>query len=76
MSSGRIAQHRNYGNIMARHERDIRIKRIIRIFTYFLLVIVMVLIFFFVHRYQKKQEVEPTPQRTAYAQYEVDELDS
>jgi hypothetical protein len=50
MSSGRIAQHRNYGDIMARHERDIRIKRILRIFTYFLIAAALVILFFTVKR--------------------------
>jgi predicted nucleic acid-binding Zn ribbon protein len=38
ISSGRIAQHRNYGELMARHERDQRIKRVIRVFIYFLII--------------------------------------
>lgn len=54
MSSGRIAQHRNYGDIMARHERDIRIKRILRIFTYFLIVAALVILFFTVKRLENK----------------------
>lgn len=65
MSSGRIAQHRNYGSIMARHEREIRLKRIVKIFTYFLLIIVFILIFMLVRRIQEPRPT-PEPQRTAY----------
>jgi hypothetical protein len=55
ISSGRIAQHRNYGDIMARHEKDLRIKRILRIFTYFLIITIVVLLFFMVKQIEKKK---------------------
>lgn len=55
MSSGRIAQHRNYGDIMARHEKDLRIKRTLRIFTYFLIIAVIVILFFIVKQIEKKK---------------------
>jgi len=53
ISSGRIAQHRNYGDIMARHERDVKLKRITRVFLYFLIIAVLLIIFFFVRRMEK-----------------------
>src|SRR5688572_22108088 len=56
MSSGRIAQHRNYGDIMARHERDIKLKRISRIFIYFLIIAILVLLFLFVRKWEKTTE--------------------
>jgi hypothetical protein len=55
MSSGRIAQHRNYNDIMARHERDIKVKRIIRAFIYFLAIAFIIVLFFIVHRIQQKK---------------------
>jgi len=58
MSSGRIAQHRNYGDIMARHERDIKLRRISRIFIYFIIIAVLILLFMFVRRWTK--DTEPT----------------
>jgi large-conductance mechanosensitive channel len=56
MSSGRIAQHRNYGELMARHEKEIRIKRIIRLFIYFLIIAFMIVVFFMVSRIQEKEK--------------------
>ena len=53
MSSGRIAQHRNYGDIMARHERDIKIKRITRVFIYFIIIAVVILLFLLVRRWEQ-----------------------
>jgi len=55
MSSGRIAQHRNYGEVMARHERDLKFKRIVRVFIYFLIIVFFLLIFFFVKRWEEKR---------------------
>jgi hypothetical protein len=55
ITSGKIAQHRNYGDIMARHERDLKIKRITRIFTYFILILVIILVFYFVRTWEKRQ---------------------
>jgi large-conductance mechanosensitive channel len=54
MSSGRIARHRNYGELMARHEKEIRIKRIVRLFIYFLMIAFIVILFMIVRRVEKK----------------------
>ena len=60
VSSGRIAQHRNYGELMERHERDIRLRRIVRIFVYFLIILALLIVFVIVHRWeQKKETVKP-----------------
>jgi Trk-type K+ transport system membrane component len=57
ISSGRIAQHRNYGDIMARHERDIKLRRISRVFIYFIIIAVLILLFMFVRRWTN--DIEP-----------------
>jgi large-conductance mechanosensitive channel len=67
MSSGKIAQHRNYGDIMARHERDVKLKRISRIFIYFLIIAVLFLLFLLVRRWEKNTESK-TKQSTALIQ--------
>ena len=56
VSSGRIAQHRNYGELMARHEKEVRLKRIIRLFMYFLIIAFIVILYFIVRRISEKQE--------------------
>ncbi len=55
MSAGRIAQHRNYREIMARHERDVRIRRTVRVFIYFLIIAFLLFLFFMVKRWEQKQ---------------------
>jgi large-conductance mechanosensitive channel len=67
MSSGRIAQHRNYGDIMARHERDIKIKRITRAFIYFLIIAVLILLFLLVRRWEQNTQPK-AKQSTALVQ--------
>ena len=61
MSSGRISQHRNYGDIMARHERDIKLKRILRAFVYVLVIAFLVLLFLIVRQIQSKKMQKSTP---------------
>jgi large-conductance mechanosensitive channel len=62
MSSGRIAQHRNYGELMARHEKEVRIKRIIKLFIYFLIIAFMIIVFIIVNRIQQKKSTSPKTQ--------------
>ena len=64
MSSGKIAQHRNYGDIMSRHERDLKLKRITRIFIYFIIILVLILVFLFVQRWEEKQGPTDKPSTT------------
>jgi len=45
MSSGRIARHRDYEGLMARHERDMRIKRLSRLIVYVLIIIILICTF-------------------------------
>ena len=61
MSSGRIAQHRNYSDIMDRHERDVRIRRVVKTFIYFLIIVALLIMFLIVRRWeQQKVNVKPS----------------
>ena len=55
MSSGRIAQHRNYGELMARHEKEQRLKRITRMVIYFLIILFMIMVYLFVREWEKSK---------------------
>ena len=55
MNSGRIAQHRNYGELMERHERDIRLRRIVKTFVYFLIIVALLIMFVIVRRWEEKK---------------------
>lgn len=64
MSSGRIAQHRNYGEIMARHERNQKIRRMARMFIYFLIIAFLMIIFMIVVRWEKREMEKEQPDVT------------
>ena len=55
VSSGRIAQHRNYGELMQRHERDVRLRRIVKAFIYFLIIVALLVMFVIVRRWEQKK---------------------
>lgn len=55
MSSGRIAQHRNYSDIMERHERDVRIRRVVKAFIFFLIILALLILFVIVSRLEQKE---------------------
>ncbi len=54
---------RNYGSVLKQHEEEKKVRIIIKIFTYFLIIAVLVLIFIVITRWEQKQE--PTPEKTA-----------
>lgn len=47
---------RNYGSVLKQHEEEKRIKVIVKIFTYFLIIAVLILIFVVVSRWEQSQE--------------------
>lgn len=55
MSTGRIARHRNYAELMRQHDRDSRMKRIVRVFTYFLVVLFLLIVLLIVLRWESRQ---------------------
>ena len=64
MSAGRIARHRNYGELLERHERDQKIKRLMKLFVYFLLVAFFIIVFIMVSRWEKRESQEPNQKPT------------
>ncbi len=54
MSTGRIARHRNYTELMRQHDRDVKLKRVLRVFIYFLVVLFLVIILIIVLRWEKR----------------------
>lgn len=51
---------RNYGAILKQHEDEKRIKKIIRVFTYFVIIVALITMLVLVYRYEQKTEpVQP-----------------
>jgi preprotein translocase subunit SecG len=55
MSTGRIARHRNYAELMRQHDSSTKMKRVLKVFTYFLVVLFLLIILIIVLRWEKKQ---------------------
>jgi len=61
MNSGRIARHRNYDELMERHERNLKIRRYTRALMYFMITTVFITILLSVLlfiRWEKRQGVK------------------
>jgi hypothetical protein len=75
MSAGRIARHRNYGEILMRHERDQKIKRFMKLITYFLLAAFLLIVFFIISRWEKREvQKEDQKQSTSFVIYQQEVL--
>jgi hypothetical protein len=60
MSSGKIARYRNYGEVMARHERHLKLKRLMRALVYILILIVLLVIslsYYMVRKLEQQKQV-------------------
>jgi preprotein translocase subunit SecG len=55
MSTGRIARHRNYSELMRQHDSNTKLKRILRVFAYFLVALFFMIVLIIVIRWEKKQ---------------------
>lgn len=54
MSTGRIARHRNYSKLLEQHDREMKIKRIARTFTYFLVILFIIILLVIIFRWEKR----------------------
>lgn len=68
MSSGRIARHRNYSELMRQHERGTRLKRVLRVFLYLIIAMILIVLLVMVTRWEqrtnKKTSNHPTVEIT------------
>ena len=64
ISSRRIDRYRNYGELMSRHEQNQKIKRLTKIYIYFLLTLFLGIILFLVFRWEKKNDTVKTTAST------------
>lgn len=58
MTAGNIARHRNYGDIMQRHERDQKWKRMFKVFIYFLIAAFLTIVLVIVVRWEQRKNKE------------------
>jgi hypothetical protein len=61
---------RNYGTVLERHEKEMRLKKMIRVFTYFAIILIVVMLIIILTRTADKLEQE-SPGRTSSHRIEV-----
>jgi hypothetical protein len=54
--SGNASRFRNYGNVLDRHEKEMRIKKLIRVFSYFAIILIVVMLIIILWRAEKRFE--------------------
>jgi len=45
---------RNYGAVLEQHEKEMRIKKIFRVFTYLLIILILMALIFFISQVERK----------------------
>ncbi|MEJ1237797.1 hypothetical protein WBG78_06710 [Chryseolinea sp. T2] len=66
MSEGHIARHRNYGLLMKRHHRDLRMRRLTIALIYLLIIIAIAVLFIVVRKEEQHRKMQQqTPPATA-----------
>lgn len=64
MSEGHIARHRNYGLLMKRHHRDLRVKRVTIALIYLLIIIAVTVLYLVVKKEEQHRKIHATPPAT------------
>jgi Zn-dependent M32 family carboxypeptidase len=45
---------RNYGAVLEQHEKEMRLKKIVRVFTYLLVILIVIALIFFISQVERK----------------------
>ncbi len=61
MTSHGAERFRNYGAVLRRHEEEMRLKKILRVFGYFLVIAILVVLIVIVTRVEKKVSKPKAP---------------
>lgn len=68
LSSG-SNRFRNYGNVLERHEKEVKLKKLIRVFSFFAIILIVVMLIIIVSRMEDRFKEEPV--RNSSLQQEV-----
>jgi hypothetical protein len=61
MTSRGTERFRNYGAVLQRHEEEVRIKKIIRVFTLFAVILIITMLIIIIVRFENRiQKQKPT----------------
>jgi len=66
LTSRGTERFRNYGAVLQRHEQEMRMKKIIRVFGFFLVILILVLMLVIIYRVERKvTPKKPAPQQSS-----------
>jgi ABC-type phosphate transport system permease subunit len=51
---------RNYGAVLHQHEKEVRLKKIIKVFTFFLIILILIALIFIVNQLEEKATKKKT----------------
>ena len=54
---------RNYDAVLRQHEQEKRMKKIVRVFTFFVLIVGIIVLYVIVNRWEKKSKIKEAPQK-------------
>ena len=69
ITEGHIARHRNYGLLMKRHHRDLRIRRLTIVLIYVLIIIAVSLLFIIMKKEEQHRKLHSTQPATAMVSF-------
>lgn len=72
MTASGADRFRNYSDVLHRHERDVRAKKIMRAFIMFMVVMMLMTLLYFVTRIEKQKQEPSNPQPTHSSAYAPD----
>ena len=75
LAAGGSHRFRNYGAVLERHEKDMKIKKIVRVFTYFAIILIVVMLLIIVTRTEERLEKEPGEKSTSMRLHESYRVD-
>lgn len=55
-----ISRHRNYGKLMSRHTRYLKMKRSIVVLVYFLIIVLMIMLYMLAKKMEPKKTIHPS----------------
>ena len=61
MTSHGSDRFRNYGAVLQRHEQEMRIKKIVRVFTLFAVILILVMLIIIIVRVENRTQKDPKP---------------
>jgi hypothetical protein len=68
MTEGHIARHRNYGLLMKRHRRDLRVRKLTIVLIYLLIIVAVMVLYIVVKREEQHRKDVPLHPSTAMVQ--------